>query len=265
MDYEFNKRAIKVFGERNRNMPIESPNIWTDEREGRLLTYLDLEIVKKWALAGLVREGIKKPSILDVGAGKGRMTRHFAELGGICVALEPFQDFFGILKMVCKPYLNVEIYNCTLSKYVARSSRQFNLIYVSGATPYLDGKELRCFFNDAMRCLEPKGLMCVREYGSAIRTDYTPNDINRTPEHLVGIAHESGFECARWRRAYPPFLIDRLCSAWPNVLTNGLKIMAFRNNFFTLWELLSQLNLPRGRKKCFYVYLFKRLNSPSPK
>jgi SAM-dependent methyltransferase len=262
MACDFNKRALEVFGKHNRNMSIASPNIWTDEREGELLTYLDLNIVKKWAIAHLFHNDIWNPSVLDVGAGKGRMTRHFAEFASLVIALEPFSDFYEVLEKVCKPYSNVEPAKLTLSEYIARSSLKFNLIYVSGVTPYIDDNELKQFFNDANRCLAPMGLMCVREYGSPDKTVYTPNDINRTREHLTGIAHESGFECTRWRRAYPPLFFPNLHLIWPNILTNRLKILALDKRLFPLWELLAQLNLPRGRNKCFYVYLFNRFNPP---
>ncbi len=261
MDYNFNRMALEIFGKDNRSMPPESPNNYFDQREGGLATYLDLQIVIKWVLPYLLRRHVQKPLVIDVGAGKGRMTRNFAGFAYQCVALEPFAEFYSVLETVCKPYANIETHNCTFSEYVAHSKRMFDLIYVSGVTTYFDDEELSFFFRDASGILAPLGLICVREWSSPKKTEYLPNAINRTREHSIGVAREAGLECIRWRRAYPPFVFDKLHSLWPNRLTEALKITATTQIFYPLWELLAQMNLPRGRRKCYFVYLFRQVTT----
>jgi SAM-dependent methyltransferase len=258
MDWNFNRRALEEFGKDNRNMPLDAPSKGVDEKEGALVTYLDLRIVKEWTLHYLSCMNLQNLSVLDVGAGKGRMTRYFAQYTDKCVALEPFSEFYTVLDTVCKPYKNVETYNCTFTEYIASSERMFDLIYVSGVTTYFDDEELKLFFRAASGILAPLGLIFVREWGSPSKTEYLSNATNRTRKHTVGTALEAGLECIRWRRAYPPFLFYRLQELWPNRITESLKINAFKPCFFPLWEMLAKMNIPRGDRKCFFVYCFRK-------
>lgn len=257
MNTNFNKKALEKFGEDNRDMSLESSNIYFDHTQGALATYLDVQIVIKWILRSFAEKSSRKPVILDVGAGKGRMTRHFAKFAQLCVALEPFSDFYRDLRTTCVPYTNIKTYNLTLSQYIARFSQKFDLIYVSGVTNYFSDEELRGFFGNVERILGPEGFLFVRDYGSASKTDYLQNAVARTREHMIGVAADSGFQLIRWRRVYMPFLFDKLYQLWPNTFTNAVRCFAFRETFFPFWELLAQLNLPRGRRKSYFAYLFR--------
>jgi SAM-dependent methyltransferase len=262
MSHSFNKTAIEAFGKENLNMPLESPNKYVPREWGELWTYIDIKLVKKWVSSYFPRKHTRRLLILDVGAGKGRMIRHFAEFAHRCVALEPFAEFYKVLALVSKPYENVETHNCTFSDYLACSTSRFDLIYVGGVTMYFDDGELNCFFCDAKRILAHSGLLCVRDRSSLGKTEYLPNIISRSREHMIGAARAAGLECIRWRRAYPPFFFDKLHELWPNKLTQALEMITTGRSFFPIWELLARMNLRHGRDKSSFVYLIRQNTSP---
>ena len=129
----FNQRMIQEFGTEHANMNPDSPNKYFDVRISHLNNYLDIQFIEKRVLQKLPLPRRAKPRILDVGAGKGRMTRRFAEIAAHCVAIEPFPEFYQVLISSCTGE-NIEIYQCTLQEYEKMTEQRFDIIYVSGVT-----------------------------------------------------------------------------------------------------------------------------------
>lgn len=75
-----NLDRVEHFGRVHSSMSDEAPYSCIDSREGRQQNYLDMQIVKQWVLPLLAKYHRTKISILDVGAGTGRMTRNFSKI-----------------------------------------------------------------------------------------------------------------------------------------------------------------------------------------
>lgn len=256
MEHNFNEEAIEEFGKEHLGMPLTSPNKYIGEIQGKLISYLELKLIKRWLNRYLHLKTKKEFAILDIGAGKGRMTRCFADLASHCVALEPYPGFYNILKAVCKPYNNVETYNGTLSEYLSTSKNRFDFIYISGVTMYLNDEELDSFLCDVKRCLKSSGLVCVRDRSTLCKPEYSPKIITRSVEQILTSAQSVGLTCIRWQRAYPPFIFSKINDRWPNKLTKTLCNFSEQEIFFPIWELFARIYLRPNPQACFLVYLF---------
>lgn len=255
----FNENALRVFAEHNRGMPTVSPNVYLDELEGCLATYLDIRWVKHWVLPRLEKQGVFRPTILDVGAGKGRMTTQFAEFCKECVSVEPWPEFFDVLDEQCRALANCRAHHGTLRDFVSVfGAWQVDIVWISGVIPYLNDQEVGPFLREARSCMRPGGFLCIRELASANETDYLPNEINRSSAHLIAVARSAGLRCLGWRRSYPPFIFDWLHSHVPCAPTRFLRRFAFSQRFYRLWYRLAELSVPRGNRKRFHNYLFSQ-------
>lgn len=110
---QFNRRALMAFGDEHRNMDDDAPNANFDKEVAALTNYLDWQVIQQWTFARFGAESWKKLSVLDVGAGKGRMTRRFKESGAQVVAIEPYEEYYNILLNSAGE--GAEVARCTLS------------------------------------------------------------------------------------------------------------------------------------------------------
>lgn len=248
----FNDRAIKAFGEENVDMPRSSPSRYNTASRGELLSYLDFQLVKAWAHRYLRSD----PLILDAGAGKGRMTRYFAEIGR-CIAVEPYVPFFEQLKSLCEQVEHTEAVNCTLQEYLSSTGVKFDLIYLSGVTMYLDDEELTSLLKAMRHRLAPCGAVCIRDRSSLSTTEYSATMITRTREHVVGLGHSAGLKLIRLQRAYPPFVFERIAEIWPSRLTNSVANVSEKKAFWPIWEMVRRMNIkPANSRYHHFYYLF---------
>jgi SAM-dependent methyltransferase len=217
----FNARAIQAFGQENAEMNADMPNKTFNMRLGKLTTHLDILFIKKEILPRLPPKSREFPTILDVGAGKGRITKYFITIPSYCVAIEPYEPFYNTLKNRFDSK-NFEAHRYTLEEYSRYPEGNFDIIYASGVTPYLNDVELLIFMKDAARLLRHKGLLCLREFGHACQTVRARLEINRSPEDVIKIALRANFSCIRYRHAYPPVFTNKIYEAWPNKLTKFL-------------------------------------------
>ena len=192
-------------------MHPDTPNVYFDERIGRLNTYLDMDIVRRWAIPALPPQRMDDLRILDIGAGKGRMTRQLATIARLCVAIEPFPDFYKALTAMPLPS-NVETHSCTFSEYTESRRERFDIIYVGGVTPYMDDRELQEFFCSVRHILRAGGVVINRELATKQPVERFAGQsvIARTPAELVKAARDQGLSLVRTRRAYPvniPWLV----------------------------------------------------------
>lgn len=262
----FNRRAIEAFGKENRNMSLDSPWHGVDPLQGRLQSHLDFQWVRRWYLA---EKGLLGSSgaVLDVGSGNGRMIRYLAGICDRIVGLEPYEPFYAKLAILTGQYPHLRVHQATLSEYAAspHAGQEFDLIYVSGVTPYFDDEELKAFFQDVRKLLSPEGRVIVRELGSVATTKYAPTQVNRTSDQVITVARDCGLACERWARAYPPFLFNWLHGRHPNLITRYLRDLTLKPLFFPFWNLFARLNLPtrfklpRGQSEDYHVYLFRHL------
>jgi SAM-dependent methyltransferase len=250
---DFNRTMIERFGVNHAHMHLEAPNAVFDLRLARLCTYLDLQMIHRWARPRLPG----RPSILDVGAGKGRMTRHFVKIAARCVAIEPYRDFHQALTANCQAD-NLTTHNLTLQDYARVAAERFDLVYLSGVFPYMTDDEVVEALVTARALLRPGGLVCIRDFGreahagrSAIGTE-----VKRTPQEVVRAAQQAGLTCLRWRRAYPVNIPEICYARWPNALTRWLWRLASAPAVFPLWGALAALNLPH-RRECFVYYVLQ--------
>lgn len=253
----FNRRAIESYGKVHCDMDNEAPNRSFDMHVASITNYLDWDVIVKWMLSRVPYERRSSLRVLDVGAGKGRMTKRFLEIASHCVAIEPFEPFYNELKRNAQGY-NLETHCCTLDEYARKASAPFDLIYVSGVTPYLNEQELKEFMSTINSLLAASGLVLIRELGAERNTVETDSEINRTPRAMAAIFQNASLRILKIRRAYPVFLINKLYDKWPNVLTKFLWENLSRQSIWPFWKFLASLNLPRGGRRCFWFYLLDR-------
>jgi len=264
-DSNYNLETIKKFGEYHLDMDIDSPSRFIDARMGKLFTYLDLQYIKRWVLSEIDFKSIENFSILDVGAGKGRITRHFFTIAKQIVAIEPFEPFFKVLlNLDIPPNTNVKLLNLTLSQYKKITDSKFDFIFTAGVTPYINDNEINEFFNNLGSLVKKSGVILVRDfcvedqysgdgpYGS-IKSDL---EIIRSPSGLMKIFKTNNLHCLKFRRAYPVVLPWVIYKKWPNKFTDALWEFTSLNIFHLFYYKLAEINLPH--KRCsFYMFLLK--------
>ena len=69
-----NLDRIDWFGRANISMSDEASHALIDLRLARLMSYIDMRLVKRWVLPALPKGRLPTVSVLDAGAGTGRMT-----------------------------------------------------------------------------------------------------------------------------------------------------------------------------------------------
>jgi SAM-dependent methyltransferase len=261
----YNIEAIKRFGESNLEMDIDSPHNYVDARMGRLFTYMDLQYIKQWVIPQLNQNQRKNLSVLDVGAGKGRITRHLLTIANRVVAIEPFEGFFQILSNLSAPHtINFETHNCTLLDYFKISDCQFDFIFVAGVTPYISDIEIDEFYNNLRLLVKEDGLILVRDYGIENRHSgkgpygsiEVGIEIFRPVIGKMRIFRQNHLQCIKSRRAYPSIITWNIYRKWPNGLTAALWRFTSWSIFYPIYYQLSKLNIPH-RTGGYYMYLLK--------
>jgi SAM-dependent methyltransferase len=262
----FNQWAIERFGVEHANMDPNSPNKYFDTQLSDLYTYLDMQIIAQWVLPRLAPSRRTRAWILDVGAGKGRMTRRFVEIAEHCVAIEPFPGFYDVLEEQCHSS-KLRTYKSTLLSYAKVATERFDVIYLSGVLPYLNHSELHDSLNVLHNLLRSGGLICIRDFGTEGKVARSASQIveiakktgliMRKPEEIRSVAEKTGFVCLRWRRAYPPNVPWIVYNRWPNRLTELSWHIASSPSFFSVWSLLAKLNLPH-KENCYFFYLLQQ-------
>jgi hypothetical protein len=87
----------------------------------------------------------------------------------------------------------------------------------------------------------------------------------RPPDGIHKVVAEAGFECLRWRRAYPINIPWALFERWPNPLTKLFWHLCSHPLTYPLWGALASLNLPHRKDLCYFAYLLRQDNStPRP-
>jgi len=254
----FNQKAINTFGLNNINMSIDSPSISFDERFSKLTTYLDMQVIFKNVLPRLPKQFRENPCILDVGAGKGRMTRKFVEIAKRVVAIEPFEPFYQVLSVSCSAK-NLETYQCALLEYKKIAKYLFDIIYISGVSPYLDDDEFVEFMSEVNTLLQPWGIVCVRERGTFRKLSIrSSSEILRTPYEISLVAEKTGFSLIQLNRAYPIIFPWIYYQRYPNRFSRTLYNMATLECFFSLWSILPKINLNYS-SGVFWVYLLSKM------
>jgi len=223
------------------------------------MTYLDSQVIERWILPRFDALGLKKRTAIDIGAGKGRMLKCLSERFDHVTAVEPNDFFYATLEAESRRYNDVVPFHGTLSALVSEARIRFDCAYASGVTPYLDDEELGAFLRDVNRCLIPTGLMCIREMGTYGQSERKEYEINRTRQHMCEVARLAGFECIRFRHAYPPLFYARLEGWWPSRATRAIRHLATNPVLFIAWELFARLDLSKKTGRRFFVYLFRRV------
>lgn len=262
----FNQSAIQRFGVENANMSLNSPNKYFDAKLSELYTYIDMQIVEQWVLPKLAPSRRTRAWILDVGAGKGRMTRRFVEIAEHCVAIEPFPEFYGVLEAQGHSS-KLRTYQSTLSSYARVAAERFDVIYLSGVLHYMNYSELHDSMVILHNLLRSGGLVCIRDFETESRIARSASQvveiakktgsIMRNSEEIKSMAEKTGFVCLRCRRAYPPNVPWIVYKRWPNKLTEVSWHIASDRLFFPIWSLLAKLNLPH-RDNCYFFYLLQQ-------
>jgi len=250
----FNIDAIKQFGIENDEMAADAPNATFAPEICPLINYLDLKFVCKHVLARLPEDRRDHPSILDIGAGKGRMTRRFLDFAERVVALEPYYPFFEAMKASCSND-RCEIHCKDLDTYSIESRDRFDMIYISGVTPYLSDEELKKFMRQVRAHLQTGGAVCIRALGHESRRAVCDYVIHRTPQENIDVAESVSLKCVYRRRSYPLIIFNKLQEILPNKFSSALLRGTTKPWTYPIWELLAEMNIPRGDRLCFTSYV----------
>jgi SAM-dependent methyltransferase len=266
-----NSDLIQSFGEYNASMSSDSSFAHEDPREGELESYLDTKLIHHWARPLFAENGTANLSVLDVGAGTGRMTKHLCKIAGRCVAIEPYLPFFNRLKS-SGLQSNVEVHNLSLKEYAEMVTEQFDLVFISGVLMYHDDKEAIDSFQFMHNLLRPNGLLFIRDFGvehdaaggppfrSVIREgkEVRCPQILRPPEGIKEMAHRTGFSFLKWRRSYPMYPMRApqvIKERWPNIATKLLLKICYSKLVFPVWGMLAAMNL-RFKKITFNYFSY---------
>lgn len=257
MQTNFNQEAIERFGAEHSDMHNDASNASFDDRMARLALYLDWKLIDEWYLSGLSNETKTELTVLDVGAGKGRMTRKFLDVSKKCVALEPYAKFYHALISNTESS-KLETYQCTFSEYCATAAMNFNFVYSSGVTVYLDNGELCNFMDQLCKCLRPDGSIIIRELCHERTTVVNDYSVYRRPADIISVAKSHHLKCINFRRSYPIIVFRSIYDLWPNWLTETLWRITGTEGFWPMWNRLAKLNIPRGGRMCFYTFMFRK-------
>jgi SAM-dependent methyltransferase len=249
----FNQRSTEQFNAANVDVDPDAISKYFDRNFARLCTHLDLQLIRRRILPHF--NG--RPSVLDVGAGKGRMTGPLATIASKVVAIEPFADYYQVLADRFTSSPNITVHRATVAEYAARTAERFDLIYIGGALPHFETGEAIEMLRSTKGLLKPGGFIDVHDYGKEDQTDATQkNLILRSPSEMRDVFESAGLHCLYWRRAYPRNPFWAAANRWPNRLTKGVWSVAARPLFFPVWELLAGLNFPH-RRAAYFFYVLK--------
>ena len=247
----YNAWSIDRFDTQNIDIDPDTLSKHFDAPLARLYTHLDLQVIRRWILPQFKR---RRPTILDVGAGKGRLTRHLAGMASRIVAIEPFPAYYEVL---AKRFLEMELHRATLVDYGNITADKFDMVCFGGVFPHLDSDEIVENLKVAKRLLNPGGFVYALDYGVEDSVSSKQDGIVlRSPSEIRTAFRAAGLNCWRWRRAYPPSCLEYLEARWPNPLTKLLLRTITKPIFFSLWELFAALNL-RHRVNSYFVYVLR--------
>jgi SAM-dependent methyltransferase len=262
-----NRRRIDAFGNDNYLMNDDVPFYYTDTRTAKLFNYIDRKIIQHWIIQKLNSKRKAGLTILDVGAGTGRMTKYFSEIGETVVSIEPYLPFFDKLKRTCINQ-NIECYQYTLQEYIEFNAEPFDLIYVSGVLMYHIDIEAVEFINILNLLIKPDGLILIRDLGMENHKASNAVDdalieegkaeVIRTPKGVLRLAHHSGLKCIKWGRPYPIDIPQKIYQKWPNKFTNAIVTIFTHRFFYPLWSFFSLFNIPHMGERCYFAYLFQK-------
>lgn len=250
----FNKAAMKNFGESNIRMSSDSSSLIFDNTLKHLHNHIDIMTIRRWAIKPL-KKAHKTIRFLDVGAGKGRITRLISPFVDHVTAIEPFEPFFKVLLATCS---GADLYYSDLNEYFQNNQCQHELIFISVVFNYLDENEFENFLKKIFDLLQNNHLMFVRSFDNLKRSAHNGLQINRTPEQIIKCATKIGFNCLRHRIAYPPIAIQKILDKYNNVVSNAIYKIAYNKLFYPIWYYIAELNLPRFGDEMFCYYLFEK-------
>jgi SAM-dependent methyltransferase len=260
----FNKESIEFFGAESAQMHPDSPNCYFSREFAALSTYLECQIVNDWGVMSFPPIRRSDLTVIDVGAGKGRMTTHLTRIARRCVALEPHKPFYDVL--TGRPDLrDAQVYNYSLSEYAQLTTLKFDIAWLSGVFPHLDDGELRSALVDLRSLLAPDGLLINREQASLGEARFRESLLlyERPPELLAQYADDAGFEVLRRRRAYPPNPLALLAALLPlRPLREAILRISYHRLSYPLWGMLARCNIKASRHSSgigrFVVYLLRK-------
>ena len=207
-----NLDRIDIFGRANASMSDDSSHSCIDSRAGRLHSYLDMRLIKKWVLPLFPISRRNSIVLLDVGAGTGRMTRRFSKVASLCISIEPYPPFFNRLKASCNG-TNVKFHQCTLHNNAKITDKSFDLIFLSGVLMYHNDAEALRLLQLLHNFLKQNEFVLIRDWG--VENEgwgaspfgsvlvYGKDEMLSPPKGDQKLVSQAGFRCLRWRRSYP--------------------------------------------------------------
>ncbi|MBW1991391.1 MAG: class I SAM-dependent methyltransferase [Deltaproteobacteria bacterium] len=237
-------------------MDADTPHAFCDLKLARWQTMLDCHFIEKKVLSGLPAERRSQLSVLDVGAAKGRMTKEFARMASLCVALEPFPPFYQYLRA---RFENIEIHQKTLNEYARIADKKFDLIFISGVICYLTDDEVPVFLKNAYNLLKEDGFLIIRELCPYPHWDQDAGlEIIRPSHTVISFLKQAGFKTVSCHRAYPVNLPYKLFSRWPNRLTEWLWRTLSHKITYPWWRIMADLNLFPHQSRSYLHYLVRK-------
>jgi len=103
--------------------------------------------------------------------------------------------------------------------------------------------------------LKPKGFLFIRDWGHNEKLLLALDSLIEL--HLIGFAQKAHLSCVKYRRPYPPFITHKIAKRWSNLFTQFILKVSTHRIFHIVWYWLSLLNLPRGGKECYFVYMMQ--------
>ncbi len=141
----------------------------------------------------------KTKSVLDCGAGIGRVTSHvLVNYFDECDLVEQDEKFANYCRQNLKNEKNVRnVYQCSLQDF--KPEIEYNMIWAQWCLENLDDDDLEVFMVKCSKNLAPSGLVVVKENIVDRGTKFISHDYSRTRSDIIfkSIFEKSGFKIIR--------------------------------------------------------------------
>ena len=140
-----------------------SSDFSSNEFESKLKHNIEIYILKKIFLEHSF--DAKNKTMLDVGAGNGRVEESLCGIFKCIYAIEPAKKIYEHLEERVKCRSNVNVYNLDLEQFAEEiEGEKFDFIFVSGVFYLLNKKQVEDFMFTCKRLLNKNGLIVVRDF-----------------------------------------------------------------------------------------------------